>query len=134
MDHVHYDMTEAERTIRASFVGMNDMPRPSSMKKRDHQFVDAQIDCQETQVQFALWQLRQVNKGVDIELLIQAAGAAIGSMLWSFADNTEFEPTDVLNAILEKAAETIAHHIDGNSTASVQVGKTSINGDMGGRA
>lgn len=120
--------------IRAGFASMNSTARPSSMGESDRQFVDAQIDLQEMQVQFGLWHLRQINKGTDVGLLMQAAGAAVGSMLWGFADNTEFEPADVLNLILEKAAETIGYHIDGNSTDGVQVEKTTLRGDMGGRA
>lgn len=131
--HIHYDLASAEKSIRAGFEQMNTAAMPPEMTDADREYVRIQIDLQEVQIQFALWHLRCINEGASVDTLIKAAGHAIGTMLWSFADNTEFEPVDVLNEALATAAETVVTFIHGGS-ADARISKTTVNGDAGGHA
>lgn len=131
--HVHYDLAAAEKSMRAGFKEMNDAPRPETMTEADKAFVRMQIDLQEVQVQFGLWHLRRLNECADEDAVISAVGHAIGTMLWSFADNTQFEPMDVVQDLLASAVQTIGTMIGGGSETA-RVCKTTIDGATGGRA
>lgn len=132
--HVHYDLRQAEATMRRDFDALNATALPADLDEANRQFVRIQAALQEMQIQAGLWHLRMSNEGADPDMLATAMGHSIGAVLWSFASNEDDDPTELIGDIMDAAAETIMALRDRCEGEGSIIQTSTIKPVQGGRA
>jgi hypothetical protein len=133
-DHFHFDLDAAERSMQAGYEEMNAKALANCTEDRNREFLKMQIGLQRAQIAFALWHLRQMNDEAEIELTVQALGHAIGTVVWTFATNTDEDaPLGVVEDVFNVALETVQTHAEGAGSGST-LSKTTLYPMAGGRA
>ncbi|MER8532078.1 hypothetical protein NKH61_05375 [Mesorhizobium sp. M1005] len=125
-DHVHYDVAEAERIMRAGIRQTNQEAFRRADGDLDRELVKLQGNLEDMTVAAAVWGMRCVNEMATEEVAAEALGYVIGNIIWSFAINSSEPPVDAFNRVLRSvwiAAEAAAHgeydgYVDGQTTVS----------------
>lgn len=134
MKHVHFDIEPAVEKILADFLATIAKGKTLAITDTDRKFVEAQERLADMFAAFVRWDMNEHNLGQDVEITAAAFGCVLGSCLWSFANNTRCEPVLVVNAVVDRALQTVLHYAGELEVTDVVVAKTEVTAAQSGRA
>lgn len=103
----HYDLAAAERAIRAQQEAMFDAAEARAGDDTTRRFLALQRELSFLPREVALWTMRSENAGVDEEMMLNAIGRVLGTVLMNLCANAD-EPAAAFRLLAEAVSGSMA--------------------------
>lgn len=132
-DHVHFDLIEAERQMRAGIRQTNIEAMSRARGDWDRELVKLQGNLEDMVVAAGIFGMRCLNEMATERVATDALGYMIGNIMWSFAQNCEGDTVDVFDRIM-RCVWISAEQCNSGDQDGVVEGQTLISATKSGRA